>query len=778
MRRITTLFAGTFACLAAVPARAETPAASYSAEVRPLLTRYCLGCHSTKAKKGSLDLERFGTLDAARKDLKVWGHVIEQLEAGEMPPKGKPQPTAEERRRIVAWVRTFLDAEARARAGDPGHVPLRRLSNAEYDYTVRDLTGVDLRPAKEFPADGAAGEGFTNAAEALSDISPALLEKYLAAAKEIAAHAVLFPDGLRFSPGKTRRDWTDESLARLRNFYRPFTADGRLPLQPYLAAAVRHRDALLAGRTTPMAVAEREKLNSKYLGTLWQALTGSEPSYPLDQLRAHWRTATEKDVGTLLADVGTWQAALWQIVPIGSYRYGNTVRQVPADPVAVESQTIRSPVKPVPGQADVVLYLSARDLVPAGTAGSVVWGRPRLEAAGKPPLLLRDYAEYGPKFEIDFATVFADTAKYLALVAKVARDRKPAIADAAKAAGLDPALAKRWAEVTGLIPEAVDAEFPDRPVPADTITLLDDKVEKASGKPAVNGWKKKGTDLPTVVANNSDAVEQIPGRVSPRGIAVHPTPTEYVAAVWTSPIEGRVLVGARVAHAHPACGNGVAWWLEFRRGDRAAVLADGAVNLGATADCPAQTVNVKKGDRLVLAVDARDGNHVCDLTEIRFKVGEPDRPERTWDLSLDVSGGVLDGNPHADRLGNKGVWSFVRGPARPTGSGSGMTVPPGSVLAEWREAATDPARQAEAEKLAARVQALLLGGPPGPDKHPDTILFERLATVNGPLFRGLDLSGLRKKSGAARYGLPKERFDADGNLVVPADKVVEVRLPA
>jgi hypothetical protein len=37
----------------------------------------------------------------------------------------------------------MLDAEARARAGDPGLVPLRRLSNAEYDATIRDLTGVD-----------------------------------------------------------------------------------------------------------------------------------------------------------------------------------------------------------------------------------------------------------------------------------------------------------------------------------------------------------------------------------------------------------------------------------------------------------------------------------------------------------------------------------------------------------------------------------------------------------------------------------------------------------
>ena len=68
---------------------------------------------------------------------------------------------------MIEWCQAFLNAEARARAGDPGHVPLRRLNNAEYDATVRELTGVNLRPTREFPADGAAGEGFANAAEAL-----------------------------------------------------------------------------------------------------------------------------------------------------------------------------------------------------------------------------------------------------------------------------------------------------------------------------------------------------------------------------------------------------------------------------------------------------------------------------------------------------------------------------------------------------------------------------------------------------------------------------------
>ncbi len=292
----------------------------YAASVHPLITKYCSSCHSAKLKKGSLDLEQFATLQQVRKDLKTWQQVIEMLESGEMPPKKKPQPTDQERHEIISWTRGFLDAEARARAGDPGQVLLRRLSNTEYDGTVHDLTGVELRPAREFPADGAAGEGFTNAAEALSDISPTLLNKYLSAAKDIADHVVLLPDGFRFSPSKTRRDWTDESTTQLRQFYAAHVGgDGRLDIRPYLAAAVRHRATMLGGSAKPEEIATKEKLNPKYFGILWQTLTDPTPSFTLDAIRAHWRIATEKDVPTLAAEVAVWQSVLWKTVRIGSY---------------------------------------------------------------------------------------------------------------------------------------------------------------------------------------------------------------------------------------------------------------------------------------------------------------------------------------------------------------------------------------------------------------------------------------------------------------------------
>src|SRR5207253_446685 len=154
----------------------------------------------------------------------------------------------------------------------------------------------------------------------------------------------------------------NEALASLRTFYADYSGDGRLPLQPYLLATVRHRDDLASGKVTVDVVAVKEKLNPKYLGILWRTLTDETPSFPLDRVRARWRSASEKDVPALMAEISSWQGALWKFVRIGSYIDGNTTRQVANDPATVETQTLKMTLKPAPGQSEVVLYLAAREL--------------------------------------------------------------------------------------------------------------------------------------------------------------------------------------------------------------------------------------------------------------------------------------------------------------------------------------------------------------------------------------------------------------------------------
>jgi len=765
----------------------------FATSVQPILKKYCNDCHSTKLKKGHLDLERYTSIDEIRKDLKPWQSMIEQIETGEMPPKNKPQPTADEKKQLLAWVHGFLENEAKSRSGDPGFVPLRRLSNAEYNYTIRDLTGVDLQPTREFPADGAAGEGFTNAAEALSDISPALFTKYLNAAKDLSERVVLLPDGFRFSMAKTRREWTNEGTAALRTVYAGLApADGKLTVQPYIAATVRHRDALARGEFA--MVAEKEKINAKYLGVLWATLSDKTPSQPLDTIRAKWRAATEKDVPALAAEITAWQAALWKTVRVGSYvqeswgtaagakkGYAESVaRQVAVDPPAVDVAPLRVAVKPAPGQSDVVLYLVAREVAPV--AGPVVWQRPRLEAPGKPPLLLKDYPQFGPAYELDYPSVFANSSKYLAAAVEAANDKKTTPEDLAKKHDLDTAFLKRWIAVLGVEPFMKDTapETTGRVVPAVALTLLEEKTPDVEGFPAIKGWRKKGTELPVLVTNASDKNEQIPGRVSARGVAVHPMPKEFVAVMWKSPIAGSVKIGAKVIHSHPTCGNGVAWWLEHRRGEKATVFGEGTIELGAAASPAAKMLKVEKGDLLILAVDAKDENHVCDMTEVSFTITDTEKATQVWELAADIANTISDGNPHADKLGNKDTWSFVRGPSRPVGKSAPSLIPGGSVLAKWRETAGDPVRAAEAAKLAEQVQTLLSGTRPAQENTPDRKLYDTVVAGESPLFQGVDAAKLSKpRPGAKPYGLPADRFGKpDDASILTRDAVTEVRLPA
>src|SRR5262249_986345 len=158
-----------------------------------------------------------------------------------------------------------------------------------------------------------------------------------------------------------------------------------------------------------------------------------------------------------------------------------------------------------------------------------------------------------------------------------------------------------------------DPEGPRRAVPAVALEVLG---EKFIIRPGIGGWKRRGAELPSLVANSTDKTENIPGRVPPHKVAVHPTPDRFVAATWTTPIDGKVRINASIVHAHPACGNGVAWFVEHRGAERTFELAHGVAELGKESQMPARTITVAKGDLIMLAVDARDANHVCDLTDI------------------------------------------------------------------------------------------------------------------------------------------------------------------
>lgn len=169
----------------------KKPPDHFAKNVVPLLNKYCIKCHGGPRPKGELSLDKFTSELAALKKPQIWEKVAHNLRSGDMPPEGKPRPTAKEMDIITAWIDQGLAAADCTKNKDPGRVTIRRLNRVEYKNTIRDLAGIDFRPADDFPTDDV-GYGFDNIGDVLT-LSPLLLERYLDAADKIVEQAFKEP---------------------------------------------------------------------------------------------------------------------------------------------------------------------------------------------------------------------------------------------------------------------------------------------------------------------------------------------------------------------------------------------------------------------------------------------------------------------------------------------------------------------------------------------------------------------------------------------------------
>ncbi|MBA3270691.1 MAG: DUF1592 domain-containing protein, partial [Acidobacteria bacterium] len=126
------------------------------------------------------------TRDLGR-DAEVWEKVLHKVRTGQMPPAGRVQPSQATKAAITSSLATGLDRIALANPM-PGRVGVHRLNRAEYANAVRDLLGLEV-DAKSLLLPDEADEGFDNVAASLA-LSPAHLERYLGAAREISRLAV------------------------------------------------------------------------------------------------------------------------------------------------------------------------------------------------------------------------------------------------------------------------------------------------------------------------------------------------------------------------------------------------------------------------------------------------------------------------------------------------------------------------------------------------------------------------------------------------------------
>jgi hypothetical protein len=149
----------------------------------------CNGCHNPKVTSGGVNFSLYTEPKTFVQNRDVWRRVLARLKAAEMPPPGSPKPPATDVTAVTNWLESEFARQDRATKPDTGRVAARRLNRADYNNTVRDLLGIDIHPADDFPQDQAA-YGFDDISDALN-MSSALLEKYADAA-ELSVRTAIF----------------------------------------------------------------------------------------------------------------------------------------------------------------------------------------------------------------------------------------------------------------------------------------------------------------------------------------------------------------------------------------------------------------------------------------------------------------------------------------------------------------------------------------------------------------------------------------------------------
>src|SRR5688572_15048164 len=234
----------------------SSPAAPTVPTDRATLDRYCVTCHNSRTRTGGLTLD---TVDPTRvaSDAETWEKVVRKVRGRMMPPPGLPRPDEATYDAFATHLESALDRAAAARP-NPGRTDtFRRLSRVEYQNAVRDILGVDVDVSSLLPKDDAS-HGFDNVAN--GELSPTLLERYLAAAQKVsraavggplpspASHVVILPSDLTQEDHLEGLPFGTRGGAMVRH---SFPRDGTYEIQIRLS---RDRNENVEGLTEPQQI--------------------------------------------------------------------------------------------------------------------------------------------------------------------------------------------------------------------------------------------------------------------------------------------------------------------------------------------------------------------------------------------------------------------------------------------------------------------------------------------------------------------------------------------
>lgn len=267
---------------------------------KEIVNRFCADCHGAGESEAGVNFDTLFRDGSFVSQFRTWQNVATQLERKQMPPADADQPTPEQRFHLINWVRRQIQAAALNHEGDPGHVVIRRLTSAEYGYSIRDLTGIDIEVERGFVSDAVGGAGFTNTG-IVQFTQDSTLERYLEAARHVADHAVVGTGPLTFfrDPGATGFELS--AIDRILKIYRVHgfrTAAGEggeafgadLYPKAFLTAwQYRHRARLGQPEASLASLARAAGINGRFARYIHNVLSDTSSSFPTSEISAAWQ---------------------------------------------------------------------------------------------------------------------------------------------------------------------------------------------------------------------------------------------------------------------------------------------------------------------------------------------------------------------------------------------------------------------------------------------------------------------------------------------------------
>ncbi len=273
---------------------AETKPISFTHDIEPLLQKYCINCHGPDKQKADLRIDELNPDMINGEDAYMWQEALDLINISDMPPlKNKVHPTGPERKLIVEWLTTELNAAMIAKRSTGGKVVTRRLTSYEYQNTLRDLLQVDLPYAENLPPEGSAEHGYKNNYSTL--ITSGLhLEYYERIARQALEKIILTPEVqpkpylVHFEPELAFTTPPEVSKKKKKSKKKPSPHIKKLKISSnvssmvYYTDHVKDRGVLLAGNRVNDSIESPFEADKKMGGLLGLGRDGFQPSLNLN----------------------------------------------------------------------------------------------------------------------------------------------------------------------------------------------------------------------------------------------------------------------------------------------------------------------------------------------------------------------------------------------------------------------------------------------------------------------------------------------------------------